>query len=183
VHTGFNAGLDEVWPQLKDTLAKAQSALPEGKKLDVHLTGHSLGAALATLAAERISEQGIANVGSVYTFGSPRVFDAAAADHYQRTLGNRTFRIENNADVVAKVPPEAVGFKHVGTNLYFDHLGNQHVSPSDSFVMHDVIAGTRENFVANRWVRGGEIEGLWDHGVQGYVKHVFINANSPTPGL
>jgi triacylglycerol lipase len=180
-HSGFNADLDEVWPQLQDTLDKAQGALPAGQTLKTHFTGHSLGAALATLAAERVAEQHPENVGSVYTFGSPRVFDAPAAAHYQGLLGDRTFRFENNADLVAKVPPEVMGFQHVGTNLYFDHLGNQHVSPSARFVQNDVLAGTREDFIANRVARQGEIEGLWDHGSQGYVKHVFVNANGPAP--
>jgi len=74
VHAGFDKGLDQVWGDLKAGLASAQSNLkPPGQKLSVHLTGHSLGAALATLAASRIQDElsGVASVNGVYTFGSP----------------------------------------------------------------------------------------------------------------
>jgi len=104
------------------------------------------------------------------------VFDAAAARLYQSTLGDQTFRFENNADVVPKVPP--LKYEHVGHHLYFDHFGNQIPAPSPSEMADDIVDGTFENAVEHLKARNFEPEAIWDHGPQGYVKHVFINANA-----
>src|SRR5262249_14299388 len=68
-------------------------------------TGHSLGAALATLAATRRAPQ------AVYTFGSPRVGKEA----FVRSLMSiPIYRVVDDEDVVTRVPPEILGFRHVG---------------------------------------------------------------------
>ena len=65
MHKGFRAALEDVWK----ILHKHYKQNGVGKQLLV--TGHSLGAGLATLYADRIED-----FGSVcYTFGSPRVGD------------------------------------------------------------------------------------------------------------
>ena len=69
VHGGFADGLAAVWSDLAPRLAAAP-----GRRL---YTGHSLGAALATLAATRERPH------ALYTYGSPRVGD----DAFLRTLG------------------------------------------------------------------------------------------------
>jgi hypothetical protein len=70
------------------------------------LTGHSLGGALATLAAVDLKGQG-RPVQEVVTFGAPRVGDAAFAQGYQVP----TVRFVNHHDPVPWVPPhlEQVG--------------------------------------------------------------------------
>src|SRR5262245_48151537 len=62
VHRGFKAALETIWPQLDKAL------LGLSANTRVFFTGHSLGAALATLAAHRYP-----HTAGVYTFGSPRV--------------------------------------------------------------------------------------------------------------
>src|SRR5262249_34460233 len=74
-HLGFTALLDEVWERVN---AEARALLP-GRQL--YLTGHSLGGALATLAAYRFQKAGVP-VAGVFTFGSPRVFDEELARQY-----------------------------------------------------------------------------------------------------
>lgn len=89
----------------------------------VWFTGHSPGGALAMLAAAwlhfedpRLTAQG------VYTFGQPRTCDRALAKAYDEALSGRTFRVVNNNDVVAQVPPEPV-FHHVASLRYIDSSG------------------------------------------------------------
>ncbi len=71
VHEGFKKALDEIWEKgglfqyIKNISSK------NGRKLPVWFTGHSLGGALATLAAACYGD-----VRGLYTFGSPRVGDA-----------------------------------------------------------------------------------------------------------
>lgn len=96
-HQGFTDALDSVWGEIKDELSKLTCP--------VFFTGHSLGAALATLAAARHAPQ------AVYTFGSPRVGNAAFA----ASLGSLPIhRVIDDEDVVTTLPPEELGFRHVG---------------------------------------------------------------------
>ena len=108
VHRGFNEALDEVWP---DLLPHIKNLHRNGCK--IWMTGHSLGAAFATLAASRFG-----NVQGVYTFGSPRVGDGA----FRENLKIRIYRIVNNDDIVPRVPPSG-GYVHVGELKYIDSNG------------------------------------------------------------
>jgi triacylglycerol lipase len=97
VHGGFERRLESVWPEV----------LAELEKLDcpVFYTGHSLGAALATLAAARRPAR------AVYTFGSPRVGNA----QFAASLGSAAlYRVVDDTDGVTLVPPEELGFRHAG---------------------------------------------------------------------
>jgi len=93
-----------------------------------NVTGHSLGAALATLFAEHL---GTDRVLGVYLFGAPRVGTGAFVRWYNEHLGDRTVRIVNNNDVVAHAPPLFFGYRHVGNTLWhFDEQGKMHDSRS-----------------------------------------------------
>lgn len=97
VHAGFTGALDSVWGGVAMELDRLDCP--------VFFAGHSLGGALATLAAARRTPR------ALYTFGSPRVGNAAFAD----SLANvPVFRVVNHTDVVATLPPELFGYRHVG---------------------------------------------------------------------
>jgi pimeloyl-ACP methyl ester carboxylesterase len=115
VHSGFNRALDEVWEELRDHLGTLAGRV-EGKTF--WFTGHSLGAALATLAAGRA---GSGLVSGLYTFGSPRVGDEAFRDQFPVTC----FRIVNNNDVVPHLPPGGwpANYAHVGSLKFIDSSG------------------------------------------------------------
>ena len=98
VHDGFAKALDSVWCEIEKQLAQL--------KCPVFYTGHSLGAALATLAAARRTPK------AVYTFGSPRVGNYAFAS---RLTSVPIYRVVVGQDVIATVPPVALGFMHAGT--------------------------------------------------------------------
>ncbi|MCB0586356.1 MAG: lipase family protein [Phaeodactylibacter sp.] len=107
VHRGFHNALDSVWDQMQE----AARELGADKKL--FLCGHSLGAALAQLAAHRFALEGY-TVAGVYVFGSPRVGNPEYRDAYNELLEARTFLHINNKDIVARVPPRILGFRHLG---------------------------------------------------------------------
>jgi hypothetical protein len=111
VHRGFKKALDEVW---LDLLAYISRLNDKGCK--IWITGHSLGAALATLAGDRY-----ANVQGVYTFGSPRVGDGAFSKNFEVAA----YRIVNNKDIATRVPPPG-RYKHVGDVKFIDGDGNIH---------------------------------------------------------
>ncbi len=83
------------------------------------LTGHSLGGALATVAAaEWLS---LFDIRSVYTFGQPRVCKSDTASHIEQHLGSKFFRIVNDDDIVPRVPP---GYEHIGKLFRFGPTGS-----------------------------------------------------------
>jgi triacylglycerol lipase len=100
VHCGFHGALEEVWATLRACLDALRGRAREGMApRTIWLTGHSLGAALATLAACRLEPE---RVQGLYTFGSPLVGDETFARAFR--LAN-AFRIVNNNDVVTCLPP------------------------------------------------------------------------------
>jgi hypothetical protein len=134
VHRGFKRALNSVWTSIDQALTSI--------RCPIFFTGHSLGAALATLAAVRFAAQG------VYAFGSPRVGNASLA---ARLRDVPVFRIAHGNDVVCTVPPEFLGFCHVGEEhriglrsgsaLQFDpaSLWNRLITPIDMLADHAPI--------------------------------------------
>ncbi|CAM9276656.1 unnamed protein product [Ectocarpus sp. 12 AP-2014] len=80
----------------------------------MYIAGHSLGGALATVAAARLSYVDNMDIAGVYTIGSPRLNDGTP-------LKDKYFRCRNNNDIVTRIPLPP-GYKHVGTEIYVDRL-------------------------------------------------------------
>ena len=115
VHRGFRNALLEVWSEVEHAIQEIRRTNPNAV---VHISGHSLGASLATIAAVKLDQKDIP-VGSVFTFGSSRVGDPNFAAFYLLSgLGEKTWRFRNTTDPLPHVPP-TTHFHHVGTELYF----------------------------------------------------------------
>jgi pimeloyl-ACP methyl ester carboxylesterase len=113
LHTGFEQAVDTVWPDIKDAIEKR----PADERV-LFFTGHSLGGALALIAAARAARDlKQSSATAVYTFGGPRVGDAKFFTDYMAKLGNGTHRLVHGGDIVATVPPKFVGFRHVGDSI------------------------------------------------------------------
>jgi triacylglycerol lipase len=93
-HGGFVKALDTVWDLVLAAMFD-ERVLEDGKTLWV--SGHSLGGALALLAADRLARLGF-DVEEVFTFGTPCVFDAIAANAFTIPV----YRVVNNEDPVPK---------------------------------------------------------------------------------
>ena len=107
VHRGFDRAFDAVSEQVTQALA-ARGAQP------VLITGHSMGAALAVIAADHLLSEENLRATAVYAFGMPRVGDEDFSVRYNDTLGANTYRLVHGDDIVATVPPSRLGFRHVG---------------------------------------------------------------------
>jgi len=105
VHAGFDSAFAEIADNLDAVVRRKR---PEQR---LWLTGHSLGGALATLAAAHL---GRASVQGLYTYGCPRVGNAAFAAALPQ---ESYYRIVHRDDWVATVPPELIGYLHAGTPL------------------------------------------------------------------
>jgi pimeloyl-ACP methyl ester carboxylesterase len=109
---GFAVATDAVWPGLKALLTGGAA------NAAVYVAGHSLGAAIAALTAQKISTQGVAPVEAVYTIGMPRPGRADFASSYNPLLGARTYRLVQGDDIVPSVAPSFLNFRHVGRHLH-----------------------------------------------------------------
>ena len=102
VHSGFKADFLRLWEKIEANLSKID--------LPLYFTGHSLGGALAILAASVFPAK------AVYTFGAPKTGDAVFADSLKNA---RIYRYENDRDIITTVPPSAIPFDfcHVGMSV------------------------------------------------------------------
>lgn len=114
-HEGFQAAIDAAWPRVETKIA----ALVEASPRPVFFTGHSLGAAMAVLAAEKVKE-GSLRPTAVYTFGMPRAGGRLFKTRYNRILGDGTYRLVYGGDTVPCMPDSV---KVLGMLTEFQHVG------------------------------------------------------------
>ncbi|WP_029586138.1 Mbeg1-like protein [Bradyrhizobium sp. URHD0069] len=117
IHQGFGNALDSAWKDIGQALGAEH--WPE----HLILAGHSLGGALAVLAAERALRELRIKADAVYTYGMPRVGGPTFAERYNQALGHLTYRLVHGADIVPTLPPAEIGFSHVGRPLACDRYG------------------------------------------------------------
>jgi triacylglycerol lipase len=158
VHKGFQAALGLVHRRVREAVGTLQD---RGQSLWV--TGHSLGAALATLFAARLRFEEDKPVYGLYTFGQPRTGDRTFARAFDADCRELTFRFVNNSDGVPRVPPRVGLYSHVGTFLYFDE---QHVLRGDPSFWFQRLDGLRSAVEDFRNLSPGAIR---DHAMDQYL--------------
>lgn len=98
-HRGFMEALHEIWEPLLATVAQ----VTESSDRPLWVTGHSLGGALALLAAWRLQCNFI-TVHEVVTFGAPMIGNEAAARAFEQEFAGKIFRYVNFEDPVPLLP-------------------------------------------------------------------------------
>jgi predicted lipase len=109
VHKGFKNAFDDIKTEVVDLLRNSI-----GKDMPLYITGHSLGAALATVATQELEEEFNDLIAACYTFGSPRVGDGK----YEKSIKAPFYRIVNTIDIVTLIPFLLGTFVHVGDTRY-----------------------------------------------------------------
>jgi hypothetical protein len=116
IHSGFRTAYASVARDVQKNVLKLQDT-------PLYVTGHSLGAALATIATQslehnlRIREM----IAACYTFGSPRVGDR----RYDREFRSPIYRVVNTTDIVTVIPLLAMGYIHIGDIRYLGRLDGE----------------------------------------------------------
>jgi Lipase (class 3) len=110
VHSGFAGALDVIWPEIEKSIQNIPS---------IFLTGHSLGGALATLAASKMKSK----CQKLVTIGAPAVGNAEFASLTEKALSGKMARYVNCCDVVCRVPFSFMGFRHLNAELYINKDG------------------------------------------------------------
>ena len=155
VHSGFKGEVDEIWPLIEKEL--------EANTKPLWFCGHSLGGALATICGGRcvLSYLKMEPAG-VYTFGSPRVGCRRYVNHVPLTH----YRWVNNNDIVTRVPPVLLGYRHSGTEQYLDHSGQ----------LRDIQGWRRTGDKLKGFFKEllkFRIDHLGDHGIDDYIDRIF----------
>jgi triacylglycerol lipase len=114
VHEGFLCALHYIWLDVWKTLQS------ERGMRSLWITGHSLGGALAVLAAAKLRFEKAQPINGVYTYGQPRVGDFEFCSRYDNGFGDYTFRFVNFKDIVPRVPFRTMNFYDLGQFFYFN---------------------------------------------------------------
>ena len=151
-HRGYENALDKVWPDVAAALAELECPL--------FFTGHSMGGALAALAARRHPPTGL------YTFGAPPVGNQALV---QQMAAVPAFRVVNFRDLVVRAPTRLV-CTHVGDLIYLSWDHSLWHQPDGAALTQDQRRGTRP---VTRALNQDKLlhlpEALSDHAPQNYV--------------
>ena len=151
LHSGFNREVDDLWPLLEKRIKE--------NRRPMWFAGHSLGGAMATICAGRCKMSPIpSNPEAIFTFGSPRVGNRK----YVNFVKIPHYRWVNNNDVVTRVPPQWLGYRHCGQELYIDRHGNL-----SNLVSWDRFKDRMRGLLAA--LRLGEVDYFGDHSMVRYI--------------
>lgn len=114
VHEGFYDAYLQVQTAV---VTKLKKLTHDHSDAEVLVTGHSLGGALALLAALDVSYLGLNP--TLYTFGQPRVGDPEFSKHVFKQLAVYE-RVVHYDDIVPHNPLNALGFLHAGNEVWYD---------------------------------------------------------------
>ena len=119
VHAGFLNAIHDVWSDVVAYISGLQAEVPRA----LWVAGHSLGAALATVATNLLCADHVDGLGirGLYTYGSPRTGDGG----FGKRITVPVWRFRNNTDLVTNVPIGLV-FRHVGQLAFIDSGGVLH---------------------------------------------------------
>lgn len=120
LHKGFAQSSQNIYQQLKKQLRKDYT---------IHITGHSLGGAVAVILAMYLDKQGY-TVGDVITFGQPKVTNRSGAKTFQHL---HVVRINTALDMVPLVPPFDASQILSWKFDVFWHIGKEYVLLSDKY--------------------------------------------------
>lgn len=115
VHKGFLNAKNSVIDQVMDEVLNLDLMYPDWK---IVVTGHSMGAALATLTGLDLADEYGADRVHLYNYGSPRIFNKNAADWASSGAINIGARRTHYKDMVVHVPLYSMGFVHITGEVY-----------------------------------------------------------------
>ena len=117
---GFWLAWLEARDEIKSTFRRIAAQQPQNRAIVV---GHSLGGAIADLAAADLRNGGIPT--DLYTYGAPRIGGQPISDYITNTPAQKgsTYRVTHSDDPVPRVPPQNWGFYDIGPE-YWISAGN-----------------------------------------------------------
>ncbi|OFW85309.1 MAG: hypothetical protein A2W06_00325 [Alphaproteobacteria bacterium RBG_16_42_14] len=131
IHKGFNNRYMQSREAMHDLIrATLDDHNKSAADVEFVVTGHSLGGALATLAAADLKKNfsGADNL-KLVTFSSPRVVSHDGAQSIEDSIGkDRIIRVWRDGDIVPSILLGIFGFKHVGHSVKLESKTGGHLS-------------------------------------------------------
>jgi hypothetical protein len=161
-HQGFVTAIGDIW----GPLFEATSAELKKSERPLWLTGHSLGGALALLAAW-LCKRNFVRVHQAYTFGGPMIGNKLAIEAIDREFPGKITRYVNRPDPVPKLPTLSLLANHYEHCLTETPLGA--VAEADDF-MKGFASQTVDGIL-----HGTIIDDIWDAVKQRVDAHSMDN--------
>jgi triacylglycerol lipase len=162
VHNGFYKALMDIW-EGEDGMWEEIKNEP----LPFWITGHSLGGAMATLAAADLIEKDQPFYG-VYTYGQPRCGDRIFSRIFNMEAKERFFRFQNNNDIVTRAPSRLAGYSHVGKGYYISAHPEQKIS-DDVGIWYKFLDSVKG---AINSIKEEGIDAVEDHNIGDYLNAI-----------
>ena len=163
-HKGFVDAIAEIWEPLRDDVEAKM------KKSDrpLWITGHSLGGALALLAAWLLKRR-FTSVHQIYTFGAPMIGNQKASDAFNNEFSGKIFRHVSGRDPVPKLP----GLSLVANE--FTHVETARVLGTDPMTNLSQFVGAIGSQAVKGLLAGSVIDDVWKY-VNEQVSAHFLDA-------
>ncbi|KAJ5279381.1 hypothetical protein N7478_004753 [Penicillium angulare] len=125
------------WTAVRDPISKVlNETIAANHDYELVVTGHSLGAAVATLAAADLRTKGHPSA-TLYAYAAPRVANSALAKFI--TAQENNYRFTHTNDPVPKLPLLAMGYVHISPEYYITAPNNATVSASEVQVLQGEV--------------------------------------------
>lgn len=155
VHVGFRTYTDKIWPFVKDHVVK------HGRTKLLWLTGHSLGAAMATLLARRFAlDDTLKTPQSLFTYGSPRVGNRTYINAFNKLIIHH--RWVNAGDIVTKVP----------ISPWYYHCGTRHSIKAPKKNIEKISSVVKIFLNLRDWLFKKLKQNIKDHSSELYVERL-----------
>ena len=163
-HKGFVDAIAEIWEPLR---VEVETKMKQADR-PLWITGHSLGGALALLAAWLLKRRFIP-VHQIYTYGAPMVGNQKASDAFNREFKGTIFRYVSGRDPVPKLP----GLSLVANE--FTHVESAKILGSDPMTSLSEFVGAIGSQAVQGLLAGRLIDDVWKY-VNAQVSAHFLEA-------
>lgn len=153
-HKGFWTSWTEARKSVLDAIKTSCKTNPDYALV---LTGHSLGGAIASLAAAELRKSGYS--AALYTYGAPRFASSRLSDFISGQTGGN-YRITHYNDPVPRLPPIPFNFVHVSPEYYINRPNFKTVGSRDFRIYGGNVnfggnaAWLLTDFIAHTWYLG-----------------------------
>jgi hypothetical protein len=165
-HRGFLDALEMIWKPLFSAVDHASKT----KERPLWVTGHSLGGALALMAAWRLQRNFLA-VHEIITFGAPMIGNDTAARAFELEFSGKIFRYVDLEDVVPHLPSVSLL-----ANAYTHCLNEVALSAVQAAVAASGLAALKESSPnAGAGLDAGMIDQVWGLVKSRIASHMISN--------
>lgn len=147
----------EIYEQLRSEglIISVLNVIKNYSEYELWVTGHSLGGALASLAAAEICSSGLINTQNIklLTLGQPRTGNWVWAAAMDQILPYYNYRVVNHRDVIVHLPMRFFeGYHHYSTEIWYNNgMDGDQDGEEDTFIVCDEMDEDDDNCSNSLW--------------------------------